>query len=93
MREKLIWLAGFIVDVLVFTVSCTGMLLYFLVYYTLISLINSIYFLLVFEPMAILSQIKWWVWATRKFTVRVFYILSERLKKSYKKPVILTITN
>ena len=92
LADKLIWLVGFILDVVVFTVAGSFVALKFLIVETLYNLFYCIVYLLSFEPEKAFSLMKWWIGAAAGYVVKVRRIIHQRLVKSFKgQPTILCI--
>ncbi len=89
MREKLFWLVGFLLDVIVFMACGTAVALHFLVTHTLYYLFWSLVFILTFEPEKAFSLMKWWGGAALEFIAAVKRILHEKLTESFREPIIL----
>ena len=89
MKNKCLWLLGFVVDVIVFSLVAIGMTLAFLVTETLKVCFLCIKYILVLEPDTGLDLLGQWLRDIGPFIRDSAKVLGERLAESYKEPVLL----
>lgn len=89
--RKVFWFLSFLLDVIIFMIAGIAVMLFHLVISFFSILLELIEALFLFDGAYILSCLFTLFKLITEYPIRTFQILWERLKKSYKKPVIFTI--
>ncbi len=89
MKDKCVWLLGFMVDVVVFFLAAMGITLAFLLTETLKACFLCIKYILMLEPDTGLDLLGQWFRNIGPFIRDSAKVLGERLAKSYKEPVLM----
>ena len=89
--RKLFWFVSFLLDVIIFVTAGLSVMVFNLIIGLCSILLELINALFLFDGMYILSCLLTLFKLFTGYPAKTFQILWERLKKSYKKPVIFTI--
>lgn len=89
MRNKLIWLFAFIFDVILYTVICFGMGLWYLVIGGIRNFFYILLLLITFEPIDPVATMMFWLKRAGKFIRFIKQLYGEKIAQSFKRPMFL----